>query len=407
MTFILPALDPFLEASIAFLDGQWFHRSMVKNVLYICPSSGLGGAETFIKNTWLGHDKSRFSPQYLLFSDGPLAKWLADNKAPYDILLEKPRLSQPWSWFKAARAIRKFIKARNIHLVHSTMAYGALFAALASIGVPHVWFQHGPASGWMDQAAAVLPHRLLLTNSRSTTEKQRELERPVDFLVGSRLLRQIDLGIAEPEFTPSDVNEFRLHLLEKYNLSASACLIGMACRIQEWKGVHDLLKAADILSQSFADVSPAPFYVFIWGEAFGDPAYFQSVKKYAEHLPATFEGVMSDVRFALGACDVVVNASTQPEPFGLTLIEGMSTGAIPVAPAWGGPAEIITPGENGLLYEPRNAKDLSRQLKVLIENKALREKLKMNAQKTYFEKYTLKKMIDSLEMAYDQALALH
>jgi len=377
---------------------------MSKNVLYICPTSHIGGAETFIKSTWLGHNKDHFSPQYLLFSDGPLAKWLGDHKAPYDILLEKPRLSQPQTWLKTHFAIRKFIKARNIHLVHSTMAYAALFSSFAALGTPHVWFQHGPAAGWMDRIAAIFPHRLLLTNSQMTTQKQLMLESIVSYLIPkSRLIKQIDLGIGEPRFSPRDVDEFRTHLLTSHNLPPSTCLIGMACRMQKWKGVHHTLKAASLLTHSITKEN-SPFYFFIWGDCFDDQGYFDYLKEWANHLPVKFLGQIEDARFALATCEIVVNASIQPEPFGLTLIEGMSSGAVPVAPSWGGPAEIIQNNNNGLLFEPLNPEDLEKQLKLLIENKSLREKLKVNAQKTYIEKYTLSQMMDKLESLYQEIL---
>ena len=51
------------------------------------------------------------------------------------------------------------------------------------------------------------------------------------------------------------------------------------------------------------------------------------------------------------ALDVVVHASTQPEPFGLVIAEAMACGRAVVVSSGGGAAEIVTPGEDALVHE--------------------------------------------------------
>lgn len=45
----------------------------------------------------------------------------------------------------------------------------------------------------------------------------------------------------------------------------------------------------------------------------------------------------------------------QAEHFGMSIVEAMSAGVVPVVFAEGGPAEIITPGEDGLVWRARDA----------------------------------------------------
>jgi glycosyltransferase involved in cell wall biosynthesis len=64
--------------------------------------------------------------------------------------------------------------------------------------------------------------------------------------------------------------------------------------------------------------------------------------------------------------DVFVLPSRR-EGFGLALVEAMAAGLPVVASNLQGPAEIITHGENGLLFEPGNIDSLVSQLLMLIE----------------------------------------
>ncbi|MBY0383838.1 glycosyltransferase family 4 protein [bacterium] len=372
---------------------------MSKKILYICPSSGLGGAETFLKTTFLRHNQQSFSPVYLLFQKGPLAEWLEQNGAIVELLQSRPRLSRPWTIFKTHQFIKKIIDQHSIDLVHSTMAYGALFSSLASWQKkkPHLWFQHGPASGWMDQLAALLPHDCVVVNSDYTLHTQRQLEKPISWLIKSRSVQKITLGIESPVFSQNDKNQFKAELVKKYKLNDNTVLFAMACRLQKWKGVHLVVEAASQLKNK-------NFFVFIWGDVFDSNDYVQEIKKKAKGLPVAFEGPISNVPLAFATCDVVMNASLQPEPFGLTLIEGLSVGKALLAPNEGGPKEIIEEKKTGLFFAPRSTMDLSKQMNWFIENSTQLKTFKENSLAVFQKKYTSHGMINQLEETYKKLM---
>jgi glycosyltransferase involved in cell wall biosynthesis len=87
-----------------------------------------------------------------------------------------------------------------------------------------------------------------------------------------------------------------------------------------------------------------------------------------------FLGQRDDVPDIMNAADVVLNASTAPEPFGLTVVEGMAVGKAVVATRHGGPAEIITPG-SGLCFAPASPEELGALLETLLEDPELRAAL--------------------------------
>lgn len=73
--------------------------------------------------------------------------------------------------------------------------------------------------------------------------------------------------------------------------------------------------------------------------------------------------------------NVVVVPSTWIEPFGITALEGMSSGLPVVASRHGGLAISVVDGQTGFLVEPGNATDLAAALAKLIRDPELRTRL--------------------------------
>ena len=372
---------------------------MKKNILYICPSSGLGGAETFLKTTFTYHDSNRFSPTYLLFQHGPLADWLTANNADYEVLPQRPRLSRPFSIVSTHNWIQQQIGKKSVHLVHSTMAYAALFASFATRGsrCPHVWFQHGPASGWMDQAAALLPHAGVLVNSEYTLQTQKNLEKPLSIFLSNkqRFFEKIDLGTPEPAHTTHESDEFRKKLFTQHNLPSNTVIFSMACRLQKWKGVELVIEAARKLREQ-------PLFVVIYGDTFDSEDYVQQLKSSASGLPVYFAGSVKNVPLAFSASDVVINASLQPEPFGLSIIESLAVARPVIVPNEGGPLEIIQDQKCGLFFAARSAQSLSEKILWMLADRERRLQMEKSARERYQKHYTAKNMIQQLESVYDR-----
>ncbi|MCE0536778.1 glycosyltransferase family 1 protein [Kineosporia rhizophila] len=67
------------------------------------------------------------------------------------------------------------------------------------------------------------------------------------------------------------------------------------------------------------------------------------------------------------ALDLFVHTGTS-ETFGQTLQEAMASGVPVVAPAAGGPLDLVTPGTNGLLYRPEDDDDLRHCVQTLADD---------------------------------------
>ena len=85
---------------------------------------------------------------------------------------------------------------------------------------------------------------------------------------------------------------------------------------------------------------------------------------------------------------MIVHNSLHPEPFGRVIIEGMICKKLVIAANEGGPSEIISHGEDGLLFEPRDSKSLQKALGKSINDTELRQKIGDEAYNTAQEYLT-------------------
>jgi glycogen synthase len=95
--------------------------------------------------------------------------------------------------------------------------------------------------------------------------------------------------------------------------------------------------------------------------------------------------------------DILLVTSTWAEPFARVVLEGMISGLVVVATQTGGTPEIVSDGENGLLFTPGDAEDLVQKVTCLIDNPDLRKKLALAGKQTIKEKFTMTKMMDEIE----------
>ena len=150
--------------------------------------------------------------------------------------------------------------------------------------------------------------------------------------------------------------------------------IAMVGRVAPWKGQHLFIEA---FAQAFPD--PGPTATIIGGPLFGEDEYEDQLRQLIENLGlkgrVVLTGHVHDVAEMLRTCDIAVNASISPEPFGLVVVEAMAAGLAVIAANAGGPAEVITHDRDGLLFVPGSSAALATALRRLGADPALRHRL--------------------------------
>jgi len=193
-------------------------------------------------------------------------------------------------------------------------------------------------------------------------------------------------------------------LRDSLKLSSSTLTILIAGRLTPWKGQHVLLDALRKLPDAQA---------LVVGEALftdEDRAYAGRLKELAQEAELAgrvhFLGFRTDLPLLYAACDVVVHASTAPEPFGRVIVEGMLAGKPVIATNAGGAREIVRHGETGLLVEPGNSSTLAEALNELRKNPERREQLAGAAKADALARFSLGGVVSQFRKVLDEAVAI-
>ncbi len=257
-------------------------------------------------------------------------------------------------------------------LVHTNSLKAGLYGSVAAraVGVPVVWHLRDRISEDYLPSVAVRGVRLALAhlptaviaNSKATLETAGKVRR------GSVVHDPCYLRPVTRERAPGE-----------------PLTVGIVGRLAPWKGQHLFL---DAFARAFTCGNERA--LIVGSPLFGEVDYETSLRRQAVELGlgprVSFTGFREDVASELARMDVLVLASTIPEPFGQVVVEGMAAGLPVVAPSAGGPAEVIDDGRSGLLYRPGDADALATLLQRLSRRPDHREQLS-RAAATAAEKY--------------------
>ncbi len=373
-----------------------------KTVLYICPNAKRAGAEQ-VTALLAQHHQMPWKAQIYFLTAGPLVDELRKIGIVCHVYSgPRPRLKNVFSLFKCAREIAKIIKLENIELIHGVTGYGHIFGGIAAqlAHIPEIWFQHGP-TGNLDWITGRIPTRLILVNSQFTYHEEKRFLPGFPFPPRIRVLypatEKIDLSTYQ-----DDAEKFRL----ENGILSNQIVIGLMGRIGPMKGHKIFLEAAVHVKRQY----PSAKFLIV-GAPFmpADEIYFEQIKTLAQSLglekQVHWAGFVPYPQYkALAACDILVNASATPEPFGLTLIEAMMLERCVIAPQAGGPLEIIDDGKTGLLFSAGSADDLAKKIIQVLSSDQLRQKMGQAARKTALDRFLISRMIEELESEYDRLL---
>src|SRR4029077_1129650 len=105
----------------------------------------------------------------------------------------------------------------------------------------------------------------------------------------------------------------------------------------------------------------------------------ESVHRAMSGIPVAFTGRLDGEALAdaYAALDVFIHTGTE-ETFGQTLQEAMASGVPVVAPAAGGPLDLVEDGVTGLLFSPEDDTDLARKVNHLVLDPSLRRAMGEN-----------------------------
>jgi glycosyltransferase involved in cell wall biosynthesis len=165
-------------------------------------------------------------------------------------------------------------------------------------------------------------------------------------------------------------------------------VVGLVGRLQPWKGQDRLLSAQALLRERGHELH----VVIVGGDSWGlSPEYAQSLPPLVIRLglgeAVTMTGEVPDAGPYIEQMDILVNAS-DPEPFGIVLLEGMARGVAVVAVNSGGPGEFVDDRRTGMLARSGEPAALADALEPLLESSALRHELGQAGRERFMRDFT-------------------
>jgi glycosyltransferase involved in cell wall biosynthesis len=186
---------------------------------------------------------------------------------------------------------------------------------------------------------------------------------------------------------------------------ADVVRVGLVATFARWKGHEVFLRAMAALPPD------TPVRGYVVGGALYDTSGSQYSLDELQTLARTI-GVADRVAFtgflppaaAIRALDVVVHASTRPEPFGLVIAEAMACGRAVITSAAGGAAELIEPEIDALTHTPGDPADLSRAIARLVSDPELRARLGTRARLAACRRFDPDRLARDIVNVYEQSV---
>lgn len=315
-------------------------------------------------------------------------------------LLRRLALANPGIAAYVSR-LRKLLRQRQPDIIHSNGFKMHVLGAMAKPrAVPLVWHVHDYVQSrpLMAGLMKLFSKRcaLALVNSDS-------VGRDVKAACGEALpLKTIYNGIDTEVFAPRG-ECLDLDRLSEFSGGAPGTIrVGMLATLAHWKGHETFLRALALIARDI------PLRGYIIGDALyqtgGSQTSLAELKRIAQELGIAnqvgFTGFVAEPAAAMRALDIVVHASTQPEPFGLVIVEGMACGRAVIMSEAGGALELVEIGKNALGHTPGDAAQLADRITQLATDPQLLARLGAAGRTTVEQRFNRKRLASELIPLY-------
>lgn len=273
------------------------------------------------------------------------------------------------------RTLRRVLAELSPDVVHTNgFKMHVLGSRAAPAAAAVVWHVHDFVSRRKLMSHVLKAHAsrvaCAITNSQSVADDLRRLCGETVRI--TPILNAIDLQRFTPDGPALDLDR----LADLPPAEGEVTRIGMLATMARWKGHEVFLRALALMT---TDISWRAYFI-------GGPIYrTQGSEVKLEDLEVLrnvlglsgrvgFTGFVSDAPSAIRALDVVVHASTEPEPFGLVIAEALACGRAVIAAEGGGASEILAKVEGAVGSPAGDASALAKRIAELIgDREALRE----------------------------------
>lgn len=364
----------------------------MKNILFIHSSSELYGSDKSLLYLVKNIDKQKYGVYILLPEDGPLVDEIKKLDGVTILInsiavLRRKNLSirglvTYWKDFKKSyRYIIESIKKYKIDIVYTNTSVvfpGAI--AAKRMKRKSVWHIReiidNPKERYFIKWIVNKFSNIIISNSKATGNSICKDESKLRVVYNS-------VGDVSPKVS---------NQADRKNIT-----IGMAGRINRWKGQKFFIDASEIILQKKSDVKFKIAGAAYSGEEYLEAELVEYIKEKNLENSIELLGQVENMDDFYDAIDIFVLPSIKPEPFGLVIIEAMERGIPVVATNHGGPVEIIDDKTNGFLVDYENSQQLAESCYQLIVNEHLRKTMGKKGKLKKRQVFSLKNTVNSIE----------
>jgi glycosyltransferase involved in cell wall biosynthesis len=223
----------------------------------------------------------------------------------------------------------------------------------------------------------------------------------VHSLVPSMPISVVHNAVDTDHFSPGDPEPHSLDKKAGLATAAPGTLrVGLVATYADWKGHGVFLQALSRVPNVRGYIVGGPIYA-----TSGSQVTLEELQRMADSLGLRdrvgFLPFQSDPRDVYRSLDVVVHASTRPEPFGLTITEAMSVGRPVVVAADGGAVELFEDCVSAIGYSAGDVGALSRAMERLFHDSELRRRIGAAARSAAVANFSLSRFNREVAEVFD------
>ena len=307
----------------------------------------------------------------------------------------------------AAGQVRRLARRQASQIVHANSVRAGIVAGLSrsrAATIVHVRDCLPPG------AASTATLGLIGATATAVVANSRYTASSLGSRVPAARLHVVHNGIDVQRWDPERIDRARARAALG-RAGERALLLGVVAQLTPWKGQDTAVQALGVLCREGVDA-----HLLLVGSAkFRSPAARYDTQGYVRRLErlvaengltdrVSWLGERENVAALVRALDVVLLPSWE-EPFGRAVLEALALAVPVVATDVGGPREIITDGQEGLLRPPRDPRAWAQAIRLLADDAEMRERMGSLGRRRVQQAFTLRRHVSTLVALYEQAAA--
>lgn len=295
--------------------------------------------------------------------------------------------------------LRKFIKAKDIDIIHAQQPIDALYAYLATIGLNKrlVLTLHGFNFSTKD--------RLLRFILKKTDENIYVSNYQREFYIKEFGLKPAKQSVVYNgiDFQKFSITATKNTLRNELKIKEETLLLGSVGNFNEVRDQMTICRFLKLLKDEEVDFH----FVFIGKRVDSSPERFDRCVKfcYENGLEAqvSFLGVRQDVPQILPQLDSFIY-STDHDTFGIALVEAIASGKPVFVNDWIVMQEVTENGRTANIYKTKDEKDLLQKFITFLQNREQYNKQAEQSARHIKDKFSIENHIKSLKNTFMQLL---